>query len=334
MQVLTTPTINLTPKMAKICLGDSVLLTANNGVSYQWHTNPPSSSNTYYAKPNISGSYVVIVTNSVGCVSKDSAIISVTQPFKLTVSNAKFVCIGSSATLSASGADNYKWIGNIAGLSSTTIANPVVTPTASNIYTVVGSDNFGCFTDTATIAVNLVPLPIVNAGPDIMIGTGSSATLQATSSADVVKYTWSPATYLSCTNCQSTVTTPRAAITYTVTAATQYGCEAKDSVNISLTCIQGNLYIPTGFTPNKDKLNDTFYPLGRGIKSVKHFAIFNRAGQIIFEKSNFNVNDAAAGWNGTFKGLEAQSGVYVYMIDVECDTGDIFSAKGTITLIR
>ena len=74
--------------------------------------------------------------------------------------------------------------------------------------------------------------------------------------------------------------------------------------------------------------------MGRGIKSVKHFAIFNRAGQIIFEKANFNVNDASAGWNGTFKGLESQSGVYVYMIDVECDTGDIFSTKGTITLIR
>lgn len=150
----------------------------------------------------------------------------------------------------------------------------------------------------------------------------------------MVKWTWSPATYLNCTNCQSTITTPRSAITYTVTAATQYGCEAKGSINISLTCIQGNLFIPTGFTPNKDKLNDTFYPLGRGIKLVKHFIIFNRSGQIIFEKANFNVNDASAGWNGTFKGIEAQSGVYVYMIEVECDTGDIFSAKGTITLVR
>ncbi len=334
LQVLTTPTINLTPKLANICLGDSILLTANNGVTYQWHTNASSSNNTYFARPTISSSYVVTVTNSVGCVSKDSAFITVSQPFKLTVSNAQFVCIGGSATLSASGTDNYQWIGNTAGLSNTAIANPLITPTASNIYTVVGSDKFGCFKDTATIAVTLVPLPTVNAGADIMVGTGSSATLQATSSANVVKWTWSPATYLNCTNCQSTITTPRSAITYTVTAATQYGCEAKDSVNISLTCIQGNLYIPTGFTPNKDKLNDTFYPLGRGIKLVKHFVIFNRAGQIIFEKANFNVNDASAGWNGTFKGIEAQSGVYVYMIEVECDTGDIFSAKGTITLIR
>jgi gliding motility-associated-like protein len=334
LQVLTNPTINLTPKLANICLGDSILLTANNGVTYQWHTNAPSASNTYFAKPTISNSYAVTVTNAVGCVSRDTAFISVSQPFKLTVSNAQFICIGSSATLSASGTDNYQWIGNTAGLSITTIANPIVTPTGNNIYTVVGYDRFGCFKDTATIAVTLVPLPTVNAGADIMIGTGTSATLQATSSANVVKWTWSPATYLSCTNCQSTVTTPRSAITYTVTAATQYGCEAKDSINISLTCIQGNLYIPTGFTPNKDRLNDTFYPLGRGIKLVKHFAIFNRAGQIVFEKANFNVNDASAGWNGTFKGIEAQSGVYVYMIEVECDTGDIFSAKGTVTIIR
>ncbi|MBC7650139.1 MAG: PKD domain-containing protein [Deinococcales bacterium] len=334
MQVLTSPAINLAPRLANICLGDSILLTANNGVTYQWHTNAPSAGNTYYAKPAISSSIAITVTNLVGCVSRDSAIITVTQPFKLTVSNAQFICVGRSATLSATGADKYQWIGNTAGLSNTTIANPVVTPTASNIYTVVGFDNFGCFTDTATVAVTVVPLPTVNAGADIMIGTGTPATLQATSSANVVKWTWSPATYLSCTNCQTTVTTPRSAITYTVTAATQYGCEAKDSINISLTCIQGNLYIPTGFTPNKDKLNDTFYPLGRGIKSVKHFAIFNRAGQIIYEKANFNVNDASSGWNGTFKGIEVQSGVYVYMIEVVCDTGDIFSAKGTVTIIR
>ena len=34
------------------------------------------------------------------------------------------------------------------------------------------------------------------------------------------------------------------------------------------------------------------------------------------------------------KGNEVPSGVYVYMIEVECDTGDIFSSKGTVTVIR
>ena len=166
------------------------------------------------------------------------------------------------------------------------------------------------------------------------MGTGTSANINGTGSSDVVSWLWSPDKYLSCTACQITTTTPRSNITYTLTGTTQYGCAAKDSMTITLSCIQGNLFIPSGFTPNNDALNSVFYPLGRGIKNVRYFTIFNRGGEKIFERQNFNVNDKSAGWDGKFKGNEAASGVYVYVIEVECDTGDIFSNKGTITLIR
>jgi gliding motility-associated-like protein len=105
-------------------------------------------------------------------------------------------------------------------------------------------------------------------------------------------------------------------------------------MTIKLTCVQGNLFIPSGFTPNNDPLNSVFYPLGRGIKKVRYFTIYNRGGEKIFDRQNFNVNDKSAGWNGKFKGNEAGSGVYVYVIEVECDTGEIFNSKGTVTLIR
>jgi len=159
--------------------------------------------------------------------------------------------------------------------------------------------------------------------------------LKATNSSnDVVQWNWFPTDYLNCTTCPSPISTPRGNISYSVTATTQWGCVAKDSVKITLQCVQGNVFIPTAFTPNKDGLNDTFYPLGKGIKIVKRFVIYNRAGQVIFEKANFNLNDKSAGWKGMFNGYEAPSGVYVYAIELLCDTDETFAQKGTVTLIR
>ncbi len=332
--VLHNPVVNLTPKLTNICLGDSLLLTAHDGTTYQWQANAATASNTFVAKPKVNTTYFVTVSNSIGCSTKDSAAITVSQPFKISVSPDVVLCIGNSTNLLATGTDYYQWINNTKGLSATNIANPSAAPTVNTTYTVVGYDNAGCFNDTNHIAVTLAPLPIVNALPDIALGTGNSTNINASGSSDIVSWTWSPATYLSCTDCQSTVTTPRTNITYTITGTTKFGCMATNTVNIKLRCIEGNLFIPSAFTPNKDQRNDVFYPLGRGIKNVRNFSIFNRSGEKIFERQNFNINDKTYGWNGMFKGIEVQSGVYVYMIEVECDTGDIFSSKGTVTVIR
>ncbi len=332
--VLHNPAVNLIPKLTNICLGDSLLLTAHDGTVYQWQSNTPAASNTFIAKPNINTQYNVTVANALGCISKDSAVITVSQPFKIAVSADVNLCLGNNTKLQATGAENYKWIKNTTGLSATTIANPLASPIVTTKYTVVGYDNAGCFKDTNSINVTLQPLPTVNAGPDLQVGTGTSANFHATGSNDIVSWLWSPANYLNCTTCQFTTTTPRTNITYTITATTQYGCFATDSLNIILHCIEGNLFIPSAFTPNKDQRNDIFYPLGRGIKNVRMFSIFNRSGEKIFDRANFNVNDKTFGWNGMFKGNEVPSGVYVYMIEVECDTGDIFNTKGTVTVIR
>jgi hypothetical protein len=45
-----------------------------------------------------------------------------------------------------------------------------------------------------------------------------------------------------------------------------------------------------------------FYPRGKGVYTIKNFRIFNRWGEMVFEKTNFQANDANAGWDGTFKG--------------------------------
>ena len=111
----------------------------------------------------------------------------------VSVGTDKSVCSGSSVAIQATGAANYTW-SPATGLSCTNCAGPTATPSATTIYTVTGTDANGCI-DTATVKVDVNPLPNVNAGGNKTVCLGDSAQLQATGA---VVYSWSPATGLNC----------------------------------------------------------------------------------------------------------------------------------------
>lgn len=331
------PDINLTPEKTAICLGKSLQLQAGGGDVYTWRADSGLSDYTIaqpVATPKKNTIYSVEVTNSFGCKNIDSAIIGVAAPFKVQVPAQPFICQGKELQLNATGAFSYKWINNTTAISNTQIPNPVVTPSAPAVYTVVGYDAYNCFTDTQSVKVNVAPLPTINAGPDLQVFTGSDVQLQASVSSDVTKYTWFPADYLSCSDCPSPVSSPRANMSYIITGTTQHGCSAADTINIKLLCNQGKVYIPTAFTPNGDYKNDLFYIKGRGVKIIKSLKIFNRFGEAIFEKTNFQIEDPSSGWDGKYKGIEASTGAYVYFTEMVCDNGEMFSFKGTVMVVR
>ena len=72
---------------------------------------------------------------------------------------------------------------------------------------------------------------------------------------------------------------------------------------------------------------------GSGLFRVRAMRIFNRWGEVVFEKREIPVNSPAAGWDGTFKGKKAQPGVYVYQLEIICNNGDVLKYSGNIALI-
>ncbi|WP_187263685.1 T9SS type B sorting domain-containing protein [Pontibacter beigongshangensis] len=88
------------------------------------------------------------------------------------------------------------------------------------------------------------------------------------------------------------------------------------------------LFVPSGFTPNNDGLNDIFTVKG---KFFQHFSIriYNRSGQVVYQSAS-----ATEGWDGTYKGQQQPAGVYVYEIEVTAADGEKKNRKGTVTLIR
>jgi len=330
------PVVSLSAAKNLLCRGETVQLTASGGTSYSW--SPSAALNntniaTPLANPINSTTYSVEVTNSFGCKKSDSVKLTVVQPFSLSMTTDTFVCKGSSVQLKAQGAATYQWINNTSGLNNTQVNNPVTSPAADISYTVVGTDAYNCFKDTATVNVTVQPLPTVVAEPDVQMLAAETHQLIATGSADVVKWQWSPKDYLSCTNCPSPVTTPRTPIDYIVTVKNQYGCVASDTVKIKLQCSEDFIFIPNAFTPNNDGNNDVFYIKGKGIGIIRSLQIFDRWGDKVFEKQNFNIDDRSAGWNGKYKGMLVPGGSYVYVAEMQCDNGQPIIKKGMVTVI-
>ena len=70
----------------------------------------------------------------------------------------------------------------------------------------------------------------------------------------------------------------------------------------------GFLYIPNAFTPNKDGKNDVFIIPGKSIHNYE-MTIYNRWGEQVFFTTN-----AAEGWDGTYRNVDAPAGTYVVVL--------------------
>lgn len=107
------------------------------------------------------------------------------------------------------------------------------------------------------------------------------------------------------------------------------GC---DDVSVLLLTVANNCFIavPSAFTPNGDGLNDYLYPLNAYKATNLKFAVYNRLGQQVFY-----TEDWMRRWDGTYKGMPADMGTYVYMLQyTDAETGKIIYQKGAVTLIR
>ncbi|MEP6724515.1 MAG: PKD domain-containing protein [Bacteroidota bacterium] len=329
------PEVKFSPAQPLVCKGSTIEIKATGGTIYQWTpatglSDPAIASP--YASPAINTTYTVTVKDNIGCTGVSSVDVLVGQPFTLKASPDTSVCLGKAVPLLVSGADNYKWIDNTLGLNNPQSATPMASPVITTGYTVTGKDKYNCFTDTAHINVKVMPLPSVNAGPDIQVLGGTPVPLSTTTDNDIIQWTWSPANYLSCTNCAAPVSTPMAQTAYTVTVKNKNGCTASDTMIIKLECDQDKVRIPNAFTPNNDNSNDIF--MIKGISLIKHMIIFDRWGEKVFERSNFIASDRSSCWNGYYKGSPASAGSYVYFVEMQCPSGGAFVMKGSVLLIR
>jgi gliding motility-associated-like protein len=319
-----------------ICLGQTTVLNATGAASYNWLTDASLSCtdcSNPIANPSANKIYFVTGKNLAGCTATDSVFVEVKRPSKVSITAPDSLCIGNTIQLTASGEEVYQW--QPANLVSPTSGSQISsTPASTTVYSVIGTDTKRCFSDTAYKKVSVFPYPTIQiADSNVTIENGMNYDMNVTGSEDVVSWEWLPVNGLSCISCPNPVATPKSTITYTVKATNIAGCTVEKNITVTVVCKNDILFIPNTFSPNGDGMNDYFYPRGKGF-TVKSLRIFSRWGDVVFEQSNFVPNNQASGWNGTYKGKALQPDVFVFVMQVICDNGQVFTSKGNVTLLR
>ena len=207
-------------------------VTVNSGVicSGNSFTIVPSGASTYtisggsaIVTPSANANYNVTGTSSLGCVSSNTAVSSVTVNATPSVSvTSGAICAGNSFTMVGSGASTYTFSSGSA----------VVTPTANANYNVTGTSAQGCVSsNTAVSSVTVNALPTVTATSNLsVLCTGFSSTLTANGAST---YTWNTSATTAVIVISPTVTT-----TYTVNGTNAAGCANVTTVTQSVsTCV-------------------------------------------------------------------------------------------------
>ncbi len=319
-----------------ICQGRGQAITATGAASYTWSPATGLSCATCaspIATPAVATVYQVTGKNLQGCVAKDSITISVKYPFQMKYSKGDTLCVGESVELSASGAASYAWSPS-AGLSSSDKPKVTARPNSTTNYMLVGTDDLGCFKDTAYFPVKVYPIPTVEAGADLTINVGQAKTLTPIISPDVTAVNWYPTGSIFRSTYPSIDIKPKQTTQYKVEVSNAGGCTASDLLNVIVLCNGANVFIPNTFSPNGDGANEQFYPRGTGLFTIKTARIFNRWGELVFEKYNMKANEAGGGWDGSYKGQKLASDVFVYMFEIVCDNDAVLLYKGDVALIR
>lgn len=296
------------------CEGTSVTLTAANGAVYLW-TGPGNytSNNQSPVITNVSagnsGKYYVTVTSAKGCINNDSTGVLINKTPAADAGDDVNVCEGASIVLQGSTANvvSLSW-SPAEGLSNPNSLTPLASPVTTTLYILTVSN--GTCSNADSVLVNVQVRPSANAGPDKAVVGNQSATLQGQATGPNISFYWTPDLFLFPNGILTPQVSPPFDIAYVLHAVSNDGCgEATDTVQVKY---YKAIYIPNAFSPNNDRLNDTWNIPSLTAFPLAEVKVYNRFGQLVFYGKG-NTKE----WDGRFKGSLQPVGAYSYTVDLK-----------------
>lgn len=240
-----------------ICAGQSFTINASGASSYSYSGGP-------VVTPNVTSSYTITGTNTLGCSGIAVSNVIVNPIPTISVNNGA-VCIGKSFTIIASGASTYTYSNG-----------PVISPIITNSYSVTGTSAAGCAgSNTAVSIVTVNSLPNLSAFTShSLLCIGESATLTASGAST---YTFNPGGVN-----VNNVVAPGITTTYTVTGTDTKGCS-------NTAVVTQNVDACTGLKENSfSKTGIRLYPNpGKGLFNLEtdmdyEISVVNAIGQVVY----------------------------------------------------
>ena len=283
-------------------------------------------------------------------VSSDTLILTILKAPIVYTGPGGSICRDIPFHVTSAGAQNYSSLlwshngsGTLAGANSLTPTYfPSTGETGNVIFTLKAVGNLACKDTFATsrMEIAIYKPPIVDAGLDQTIDSGTSASLTGVTDggSGVYSFKWEPAALLvdnTAGNPATVILTKDTTFILTVNDLTS-GCTASDSVRVRIRSKPNPpeeecIVIHNVITPNGDGANDTWI-----IECIENFpdnkvVIFDRWGDKINEYENYNNTSRL--WKGTnFKDEKVPDGTYYYVLTIKngsTRTGWVFVRGGT-----
>lgn len=207
----------------EICEGDWVTLTGSGAgpdAEYEW---TGGGVDGVAFLPPVTATYTVTGTDMFGCVASDEVEVFVHEAPPVVAGPDQAVCVGSAVFLNGAGAGigaEYTWSGGVID------GDPFV-PVTTMTYTVTGVDEFGC-AGTDEVVVTVMPLPIIDGGPDRKVCEGDNLILNASGAGVGGTYVWSDGII------NGVPFGPAVSSEFVVEGTTAAGCANTDTVHVTV----------------------------------------------------------------------------------------------------
>lgn len=285
------------------------------------------------------GTHRIDVSDSKGCKAFDIISLNQPRPLKIeTISSILPSCPGAidgTITISAAGgsiSDSNFYLYSING-GFTTFKRNSFNPLTAGSYSIRVQDSNSCVVDSVFQLYSEKKLS-TSLSPQYFIASGSADTLRSnliydfnTAFSDIKSISWQPSKGLSCVDCPNPVITPFVEDQYVLSIRYGRNCLIFDTTYVAVGSPK-DLFIPNSFSPNGDQKNDEWYIYGQNITQLQ-VNVFSKRGHLVFQ-----TNDQRKGWNGQFKGEDANVDVYTYVATIRFSNGLKKEYRGLVSLIR
>ena len=200
-------------------------------------------------------------------------------------------------------------------------------------YTLMVEDANACSFETVLLIEEAVG-KVLDLGEDQEIGLGASFQIIPLANFTPIRIEWAFEESLSCLDCFTPIAQPTRETTYMLSMEDAEGCIISDQLTIRIKPNR-SILVANSFSPNQDGINDFLVVRGGDeISQVVSFTIFNKWGELVFNRTNFPPNDEAFGWDGTFNGANVGRGVFVFVIEAELKDGTTKIVSGDVAVVK
>ncbi len=263
------------------------------------------------------GTYIMTVTDSVGCVDTAQVTITEAPDFTINLGNDTTSCFGDSIiiknqALNQPGNVTYVW--SVIGQT-----DYLITVDTSGTYILAGLLGQCIKRDTINVTIS----------PNFTVDIGPPDTTVCYGGIGLILNAGNPgATYLWNTGDTTYYITVDSAGIYWVGVTFDSLCTKYDTIQVAETLCTSIVYVPNVFTPDDNGVNDFFFPLVSGVVQSLTMRIFNRWGKEVYASDDLNLK-----WDGKINGTKAKDSVYFWILDYIDDKGTSKNLTGTVTLL-